>query len=80
MEMRTVINIKKGKEDFNLVSRFKPCKKKDFIDKGLKKEFVDIIEAETFFCPDTEPIKEYYKLRNTYHNKNDIITVQYELI
>ena len=78
--MRTVVNIKKDDEEFNLVSGFKRCQNKDFLDKGLKKEFVDTLDAKTFFCPDTEMIKEHYKLKNTYHNKNDRITVSYELI
>ena len=78
--MRTVVNIKKEKEDIKLVGGFKPCSKKEFIDKGLKKDFVDIIGAEAFFCPDTQLINDYYKLKNTYHNKNDRFTVSYELI
>ena len=80
MQMRTVINIKKEKEDYNIVTGFKPCTDQDFTDKGLKKDFVDIIEAKSFFCPDVEHIKDYYKLENTYHSKNDRITVSYELV
>lgn len=56
------------------IAEFKVCSREDFIKNGLDK---DTIEPSRYLCPETDYLKENYKLRNGYEQKRDRIAVSY---
>ena len=56
------------------ISEFKVCSKEDFQKNGLEKITFD---PTKFLCPDTEYLKDNYKLRNGYEQKKDRTAISY---
>lgn len=68
---------KNGKTS-NLISEFKNCAKEDFEINGYTSEIA--IGVDKLLCPDVEGLKDKYKLRNGYDQRNDRTAISLEII
>ena len=68
---------KNGKTS-NVISEFKNCKQEDFHLNGYRNEIP--IGIEKLLCPDVEHLKDDYKLRNGYDQRNDRTAISLEII
>ena len=59
------------------IAEFKICSKEDFQKNGLEKISFD---PSKYLCPDTDYLKDNYKLKNSYEQKIDRVAVNYQVI
>ena len=68
---------KNGKTS-NVIREFKNCIKEDFENNGYKHDIA--IGASKLLCPDVENLKDEYKLRNGFDQRNDRTAISLEII
>lgn len=71
IDFNVMITSKIHDKDIRLVSGFRSCKVEDFTPKGIDKSFWQTFDIDSLYCPDTDSIKEQYKLKNTFYNNHD---------
>lgn len=69
--VRLILNIRllKNNESKYIMSDFRMCTRQDFIDNGYSENLN--FDPRKFLCPDTDHIKQFYRLKNEYGNRKE---------